>query len=238
MTTTFLLITGAWHGGWAWRPVAQRLRAAGCRVLTPTLPGLQDGDDPTAHSLADAIDFVADLAKQQDLRDVTLVGHSWGGYVVAGAAPKMASRLRKAVFWSAFVPAEGRPLYDEVPPAYQELFAQLARASGNNSITLPFEVWQSAFINDASEDVQRLTHELMVPQPFQYFTQTVAPLDAQALGIPVSYVLSSDDIALPPGEYGWHRFAERLGVSPLMTPGSHEACFTQPAGLAEAFLKA
>jgi len=238
MTTTFVLITGAWHGGWAWRPVAQQLRAAGCRVLTPTLPGLQDGDDPTAHSLADVIDFVVDLAKEQDLRDVTLVGHSWGGYVVAGAAPKMASRLRKAVFWSAFVPAEDRPLYDEVPPAYRELFDQLAQASGNNSIALPFEVWQSAFINDASEDVQRLTHALMVPQPFQYFTQAVAPLDARALGIPVSYVLSSDDIALPPGEYGWQRFAERLGVSPLMTQGSHEACFTQPASLAEAFLKA
>jgi pimeloyl-ACP methyl ester carboxylesterase len=169
---------------------------------------------------------------------VTLVGHSWGGYVVTGAAPRLASRLRKVVFWSAFVPAAGRSLYDEVPPAYQDLFVQLAQASGNNSITLPFEVWQSAFINDASEDVQRLTHALTVPQPFQYFTQTVAPLDPRALGIPVSYVLSSDDISLPPGEYGWHRFAERLGVSPLMTPGSHEACFTRPASLAEAFLKA
>ena len=150
----------------------------------------------------------------------------------------MASRLRKVVFWSAFVPAAGRTLFDEVPPAYQQLFEQLAQASGNNSIALPFEVWQSAFINDAGEDVQRLTHALMVPQPFQYFTETVAPLDPAALGVPVSYLLSSDDISLPPGEYGWQRFADRLGVSPLMTPGSHEACFTQSASLAEALLKA
>jgi pimeloyl-ACP methyl ester carboxylesterase len=238
MTTTFVLITGAWHGGWAWRPVAQELRAAGCRVLTPTLPGLHDGDDPTAHNLADVIDYVTVLAEERDLRDVTLVGHSWGGYVVAGALPRLAPRLRKAVFWSAFVPAEGRSLNDEVPPAYREMFEQLSAASGDNSIVLPFEVWQSAFINDAPEDVQRLTHALMVPQPFQYFTETVAPVDPQALGVPVSYVLSSEDIALPPGEYGWPRFAERLGVAPLMTPGSHEACFTQPASLAEALLKA
>jgi hypothetical protein len=142
------------------------------------------------------------------------------------------------VFWSAFVPAAGRSLHDEVPPAYQELFTQLAQASGNNSVTLPFEVWQSAFINDAGEDVQRLTYSLMVPQPFQYFTDTVTPLDPQAIGVPVSYVLSSQDVALPPGEYGWERFARRLGVPPIMTPGSHEACFTQPAALAEAFLKA
>jgi pimeloyl-ACP methyl ester carboxylesterase len=238
MTTTFVLITGAWHGGWAWRPVAQELRAAGCRVLTPTLPGLHDGDNPTAHSLADVIDYVTVLAEERDLRDVTLVGHSWGGYVVAGAMPRLAPRLRKAVFWSAFVPAEGRSLNDEVPPAYREMFEQLSAASGDNSVALPFEVWQSAFINDAPQDVQRLTHALMVPQPFQYFTETVAPVDPQALGIPVSYVLSSEDIALPPGEYGWPRFAERLGVAPLMTPGSHEACFTQPASLAEALLKA
>jgi hypothetical protein len=51
-------------------------------------------------------------------------------------------------------------------------------------------------------------------------------------------VISGEDISMPPGEYGFHRFADRLGVSPLMTPGSHEVCFTQPASLAEAFLKA
>jgi pimeloyl-ACP methyl ester carboxylesterase len=238
MTTTFVLVTGAWHGGWAWRPVAQELRAAGCQVLTPTLPGLHDGDDPTACGLADVVDHVADLVEARNLRDVTLVGHSWGGYVIAGAAPKIAARLSKVVFWSAFVPAAGRSLYDEVPPAYQELFSQLAQASGDNSVALPYEVWQSAFINDASEDVRRLTHSLMVPQPFQYFTDTVPPLDPGALGAPVSYVLGSEDVSLPPGEYGWHRFAERLGVSPIMTPGSHEACFTQPAALAQTFLKA
>lgn len=238
MTTTFVLITGAWHGGWAWRPVAEELRTAGCRVLTPTLPGLHDGDDPAAHGLGDVIDYVAGYVEERDLRDVTLVGHSWGGYVIAGAAPRIASRLRRVVFWSAFVPAAGRPLYDEVPPAYQQMFDQLAQASGNNSIALPFEVWRAAFINDASEDVQRLTHALMVPQPFQYFTTPVAPLDPGALGVPVSYVLSGGDVSLPPGEYGWDRFAARLGVDPVMTPGSHESCFTQPRALAEAFLKA
>jgi pimeloyl-ACP methyl ester carboxylesterase len=233
MTTTFVLITGAWHGGWAWRPVAQELRAAGCRVLAPTLPGLHDGDDPAGRSLADVTGFVAGLVEREDLHDVTLVGHSWGGYVAAGAAPAVASRLRKVVFWSAFVPEAGRSLYDEVPPDYQELFTQLAQASGNNSVAMPYEIWRSAFITDAAEDVRRLTHSLLVPQPFQYFTETVPPLDPQ---VPASYVLGSEDISLPPGT--WLRFAERLGVPPLMTPGSHEACFTRPADLAAAFLKA
>ncbi len=237
MAGTFVLITGAWHGGWAWRPVAEELRSTGHRVLTPTLPGLQDGADPTPYTLTDVVDSVVELVDGEDLRDVTLVGHSWGGYVIAGAAPRLAGRLRKLVFWSAFVPAEGRSLYDEVPPNYQALFDGQAQASGNNSVAMPFQVWQLAFMPDASEDVQRVVHSLLVPQPMQYFTETVAPLDLDTLGVPVAYLLGEDDVALPPGEYGWNRFAERLGVAPVPTPGSHEACFTRPAELAEALLK-
>jgi pimeloyl-ACP methyl ester carboxylesterase len=236
MAETFVLINGAWHGGWAWRPVAQHLRAAGHRVLTPTLPGLSDGDDPTEYELSDVVDFIVDHVESQDLHDVTLVGHSWGGYPMTGAAPRLASRLKKVVYWSAFVPAAGVPLMGEVPPAYVELFEGIAAASGNDSIVLPFEVFAGGFIQDAPEPVQRLVHDLLVPQPLSYFTGTVAPLPDD---IARSYVLSTDDVALPPGEFGWApRFPQRLGVDPIEAPGSHEACFTQPQGLAEAFLKA
>lgn len=238
MPGTFVLITGAWHGGWAWRPVAERLRAVGHRVLAPTLPGLADGDDPAAATLDDVVDAVVELVESEDLDDVTLVGHSWGGYVIAAAAPRLAGRLRKLIFWSAFVPAAGRSLYDECPPHYQELFTQLAAASGDNTVALPLEVWQGGFMQDASEDVQRLVHQLLVPQPMQYFTEAVEPLDAAALGVEAVYLLGEEDLGLPPGEYGWARFAERLGVEPITAPGSHEACFTRPDELAEAFLKA
>ncbi len=237
MPNTYVLITGAWHGGWAWRPVAEHLRAAGHRVLTPTLPGLRDGDDPTAHTLQDVIDSVVDLVERHDLHDVTLVGHSWGGYVITGAAPRLAGRLQKLVYCAAFVPAPGRSLYDEVPPHYQELFENLAQQSGNNTVALPFEVWQAAFMQDGSEEVQRLVHSLLVPQPMQYFTEAVEPLDPAGLGVPVAYILGTEDVALPEGEYGWARFAERLEVDPYVSPVSHEALFTQPAVIAEVLLK-
>jgi pimeloyl-ACP methyl ester carboxylesterase len=239
MAETFVLINGAWHGGWAWRPVAQHLRAAGHRVLTPTLPGLADGDDPTKHSLADVVDFVVDLVERNDLHDVTMVGHSWGGYPITGAAHRLAPRLKKLVYWSAFVPAEGQSLMDEVPPPYVDLFNAMAAASGNNSVTLPFEVFAGGFIQDSTPEVQKLVYDLLVPQPLQYFSQTVKPIDPAKLGVPVSYVLSVDDVALPPGEYGWNpRFPERLGVTAIDGPGSHEACFTRPAELAASFLAA
>jgi pimeloyl-ACP methyl ester carboxylesterase len=235
MSETYVLITGAWHGGWAWRPVAERLRAAGHRVLTPTLPGLHDGDDPTAHQLSDVVDFLVDLVEGHDLQDVTLVGHSWGGYPMTGAANRLGPRIRKVVYWSAFVPAGGVPLLDEVPPTHHGLFTGLAAASGNNSVLLPFEVWQHGFMQDAPEPIQRLVHDLLAPQPMQYFTQAVEPLHPDLAS---AYVLSVDDIALPPGEFGWRRFPERLGRTPIEAPGSHEACFTRPAELAEALLKA
>ena len=236
MADTFVLIHGAWHGGWVWRPIAEKLRAAGHRVLTPTLPGLADGDDPGAHSLADVVDFVVGLVQREDLHDVRLVGHSWGGYVITGAAPRIAGRLRELVYLSAFVPKAGVALVDEVPPEHRGAFRELAKASGNNTMMLPYQLWQREFIQDAPEPVQRLTYQLMVSQPFQYFTETVEPLDPETLGVPVRYVLCVDDIARPPGEHGWDRFAERLGVDPIPAPGSHEACFTQPEKLAEVLL--
>ena len=238
MSDTYVLVTGAWHGGWAWRAVAESLRASGHRVLTPTLPGLADGDDPTQHSLADVVDHVAGLIERHDLTDAVLVGHSWGGYVITGAAPRVRPRLKRLVYWSAFVPADGKSLYDEVPPPYQDLFTAQAEASGNNSVAMPLEVFQQAFMQDAGTETQRIVHSLLVPHPMQYFTESVAAYDPAADGLDVSYILSSDDVALPPGEFGWARFAERLGVDPVPAQGSHEGLFTQPEGLAQALQQA
>jgi pimeloyl-ACP methyl ester carboxylesterase len=235
---TYLLITGAWHGGWAWRPVAERLRAHGHLVLTPTLPGLTDGADPTAYQLRDVVDFVVDLVHGQDLRDVVLVGHNWGGYVITAAAPRMLPRLSRMIYWSAFVPAADRPLLAELPPPFRDLFTGLAAASGTNSVAMPFEVFARGFIQDAPEPMQRAIHQLLVPQPMQYFTTPVTPLDAEGLGVPVSYLLSTEDVALPPGEFGWApRFPQRLGVTAAETLGSHEALLTTPDTLAGAIAK-
>ena len=114
-------------------------------------------------------------------------------------------------------------------------------ARGPGVVTFPFEVFQAAFMQDADETTQRLVHGLLVPQPMRFFTETVEPVDPAALGVPASYVASPDDLALPPGEYGWTpRFPQRLGRdTPVIEhPGSHEAQFTRPAELAAALLKA
>ena len=237
MTENFVLVHGAWHGGWAWQPVASRLRAAGHRVWAPTCPGLGIDDDPRGVTLAGCIDSVVSQVEASFAVDVTLVGHSWGGYVIAGAAARLASRLKALVFWSAFVPETGRPLYDEVPPHYQELFSQLAGASADNTVALPLEVFQGAFMGDADPAAAAAVHSVLRPQPFRTFTDPPADEAYRSLGIPLHYVLSDGDVALPPGEYGWDRFAERIKVTPVTVPGSHESMFTRPAELADALAR-
>ena len=240
MTETFVLQHGAWHGGWAWEPIAARLRAAGHRVSAPTSPGLGVDDDPRGVRLADCVDALVAHVERLDASNVTLVGHSWGGYVIAGAAPRLAPRLSRIVFLSAFVPVAGRSLRDEVPPDYQALFDSLAQSSGDDTVLLPLEVFQKGFMQDADPATAAVVHSVLRPQPYGTFTDP--PVDGEAyrdLGVPLDYALYTDDIALPPGEFGWApRFPERLGVPAAQLPGSHEGLFTRPAETAEYLLRA
>jgi pimeloyl-ACP methyl ester carboxylesterase len=239
MTENFVLVPGAWHGGWVYQAVAASLRSRGHRVFAATCPGLGVNDDPAGLTLEDCVGaLVADIGRL-GTGGITLVGHSWGGYVIAGAIPAVAAQLRRAVFWSAFAPEKGRSLHDEVPPDYQQLFAQLAGASADNTVALPLPVFQGAFMNDADPATVAAVHAQLRPQPYRFFTDPpVSGGSYRDAGVPLSYVLSADDVALPPGEYGWHRFAERIGAAPIKAPGSHESLFTRPVELADAFLAA
>ncbi len=238
MAENFVLVHGAWHGGWAWQPVASRLRAAGHHVWAPTCPGLGIDDDPRPVTLAGCVDSLVSQVEASFAVDITLVGHSWGGYVIAGAAPRLASRLKRLVFWSAFVPEADRSLYDELPPTYQELFDQLAGASADNTVALPLEVFQGAFMGDADPAAAAVVHSALRPQPFRTFTDPLTDEAYRSLDLPMHYVLSDGDVALPPGEYGWERFAERIKAVPVSLPGSHESMFTRPAELADGLLRA
>ncbi len=135
------------------------------------------------------------------------------------------------------MPESGRSLYDEIPPSYQELFSQLAGASPDNTVAMPLEVFQGAFMGDADLAAAAAVHSVLRPQPFRTFTDPPADEAYRGMGLPMHYVLSSEDVALPPGEYGWDRFAERIKTAPVTVPGSHESMFTRPAELADALMQ-
>jgi pimeloyl-ACP methyl ester carboxylesterase len=114
---TFVLIHGAWHGGWCWKSVAPALRREGHEVYAPSLTGMGERRHLARPDidLDTHIEDVVSLLEMEDLRDVVLVGHSYGGMVVTGAADR-SSRVAKLVYLDAFVPEDGRCCLDYALP--------------------------------------------------------------------------------------------------------------------------
>jgi pimeloyl-ACP methyl ester carboxylesterase len=233
MTKTYVLIPGAWHGGWAWHPVAHRLRAAGHRAIALTLPGLALGDDPRDLRLQDAVDFVVHEIERRDLSDVTLVAHSWGGFPLTGAAYRVPERIAGAVFHSAFVPTRGVSMNEAFAKEDADASRAAIEATPDRTVRLTFDMARQFLVQGEPEPLQRLVFDLLVPQPGGYMLDVLDVEDVTALGIPAAYTLAEDDIALAePGAV----LAARLGVEPVMTPGTHEAMLTHPDEVAKAIL--
>lgn len=239
MADTYVLVHGAWHTGELMEPVADAIRAQGHTVHCPTLAGNRPGDSRAATGLADAVQSLADFISGQDLREVRLVGHSYGGMVISGAMDRVAERVRRLVYWNAFVPLNGQCLNDLVPPHYKALFDGVA-AQNDGAVMLPFPIWRDAFINDADLATAERAYALLNPHPYRTFTEPVA-LRTELAALPVgkSYLNCQQDIALP-HSLPWHpRLSERLGLFRLVEcPGSHELCFTDPALLARKIVEA
>jgi pimeloyl-ACP methyl ester carboxylesterase len=114
--TAFVLVHGAWHGGWCWRYVRPFLK--GNEVFAPSLTGLGERRHLAgpAIDLDTHIDDIVSILEMEDLRDVVLVGHSYGGMVITGAADRAHERIKRLVYLDAFVPENGRCTLDYVVP--------------------------------------------------------------------------------------------------------------------------
>ena len=116
---TFVLVHGAWHGGWCYRDTAKALRDAGHTVFTPTHSGVGE----RAHQAAENITLethvrdVCGCIEAEELNDVILCGHSYGGMVITGVADRMADRIKSLVYLDAFVPENGESLIDLINKA-------------------------------------------------------------------------------------------------------------------------
>ena len=110
----YVVCHGAWSGGWSWRAVRRRLAAAGHEVFTPSYTGLGE----RAHLLSRMVGLgthiqdIASLIEFEDLSDVILVGHSYGGMVATGVGDRLPGRIRRLVYLDAIVPGDGQSLRD------------------------------------------------------------------------------------------------------------------------------
>jgi len=237
--TTFVLVHGAWHTGAEFEPVARAIRAAGHIAHCPTIAGNRPGDSRGV-GLEAAIASIAGYLADNDLSDVVLLGHSYGGMVITGVADRVPGRIRRLVYWNAFVPDDGEALNDLVPPHYVALFDAISGASPDTSVMLPFAIWREAFINDADLATAQAAYAVLNPHPYATFTDKIRlSRNPAAMELPKSYLYCTEDCALPQS-LGWHpRLSEKLGLFRLVAiPGSHELCFTDPEALAAGILKA
>ena len=115
---TFVLVHGAWHGGWCWRRVADRLEAEGHKVFTPTLTGLGERSHllTTAINLDTHITDVVNVFKWEDIRDACLVVHSYAGWPGSGALEQIGDRVSSIVWLDAFKPNDGERAFDTASP--------------------------------------------------------------------------------------------------------------------------
>lgn len=111
--SNIILVAGTHHGGWYWQPMAEELEAQGHSVFTPTLAGLDDqAPHPNPINLDTHIDDVLRVIDENQLADVVLVGHSYAGMVITGAADKTSAKVKGLVYLDAALPEPGQSEWD------------------------------------------------------------------------------------------------------------------------------
>ncbi len=232
---TFVLVHGAFHGGWCWRAVATLLRDARHSVFTPTLTGLGE----RRHLMRDGltvdgfVDDIARLIEIEDLRDVVLVGHSFGGIVISGVADRMPQRLAQLIYLDAVTPLAGKSLFDMMPERERTArVAALARLP-NGDVEVPPPPASAFGIVDATQAAwvdARLT-----PHPTGGYTSPVDLRNPLGNGRPTAYIRCTDPVF--PINDPCAAFAREQGWAYREIATGHDAMISAPAALAGVLLE-
>lgn len=152
--TTFVLVHGAWHGGWCWKRVAEKLRVKGHDVYAPTLTGLGDRHHLISpqYGLSTHIDDITNLLSWEQLEDVVLCGHSYGGMVITGVADKTPERLKSLVYLDAFVPKDGQSAFDLIHDERAELIREKMNSEGDGWRMMPTTAEAFGIVNPKDQE--------------------------------------------------------------------------------------
>lgn len=230
----YLLVHGAWHGGWYWRRVADLLVAAGHRVFAPTLTGLSDRrhlltpqTDVNTH-----IEDVAELIEAEELANVVLVGHSYGGVVITGVAARMPERLKQLVYLDGVLAEDGQSWSSVHSP---ESVASRAKAAIESSGGLTMPTPSAAVLGLTDPDDQAWVERRLTPQPYSTFVQKMNRGGPLGNGVPRLYIDCTEPASggLAPmkekyrGQPGWPFVEIRTG---------HDAAVSAPRAVTEILL--
>jgi pimeloyl-ACP methyl ester carboxylesterase len=135
----FVLVHGSWQDARSWDAVTPLLERMGHQVWAPTIAGHAPSTAKNV-SHAECVASIVDAIRHHGVSDFVLVGHSFGGTIIQRVAEEMPERIRRLVFWNAFVLNDGDNLDSNTPPHYRALFEQIAQPDG--SAMLPFPIWR------------------------------------------------------------------------------------------------
>jgi pimeloyl-ACP methyl ester carboxylesterase len=230
---TFVLVHGAWHGGWCWRRVADRLRSGGHTVFTPTLTGLGE----RSHLLRAGIDVethvadVVNVMKWERLGDVVLCGHSYGGFVISGVAEQTPAAIRSIVFLDAFVPRNGETVQDLTGPAVQE---GIRAALQRGDLGIPPRPAEAFGVNEAD---RAWVDSLCVAQPIGTFTAKIALTGARERIARKTYIRAKS-YANPGFDRAYGALQSDSSWRTYEVPGGHDMMVDLPERLSQILLEA
>jgi pimeloyl-ACP methyl ester carboxylesterase len=217
----FLFVHGAWGGGWEYANVDSILTAKGDVVFRPTLTGLGERIHlaDSQINLTTHINDIVNVIKFENLHDIILVGHSYGGMVISGVAEQVPERIKQLIYLDAHVPKNGesiKTIFDSVDSAFwEEAFAPRIK---HGYIYYPGDTPSP---NPPSD----------VPQPLKTFTEAIKISNPLVVKIPTAYILMMKDGKAPFDEYG-ASVARKRGWKIFTLVGDHYPMRNQPIELA------
>ena len=229
---TFVLVHGAWHGGWCWRRVADLLERRGHKVFAPTLTGLGErshlmrpGINLTTH-IADVVNVI----KFEKLTGVVLCGHSYGGFVISGVAEEMRTAIASIVFLDAFLPENGNAMTDLTSQAVAD---GIRAAAQKGEISVPPRTAAQFLVNEKD---RAWVDAMCRPHPIGTMTDKIALTGARARIGKKAYVRAS---AYP--NPGFDQAYAKLKADPLwrsyQVPCGHDVMVDMPERLAEILME-
>ena len=189
----FLLIHGAWHGGWVWNEISEILNYQGYSVSTPTLTGL--GEKKHLLSSKITIDtFIEDVVNHiifENLNNIILVGHSFAGSVISGVADKLKNRIQKLIYFDAVILKDGQKPFDIAPKELVKQRIELAKRFGNG-ISIPAPSADAFGVFDVKKSL--LLEEKLTPHPLSTYQSKLTIKNEIGNGIPLFYIFCNDPV--------------------------------------------
>lgn len=234
----YVLAHGSWHGGWCWRPVADRLRAAGHRVFAPSYTGMGDRSHLLSKSIT--IDtFIDDLIRvieSEELEDVVLVGHSFGGVPITGVADRIPERIGHLVYFDSVILESGKDSFSNYPKEEAEArIAAAGKATGGLAVPVPDPlppVWGIARGTPGYEWARRQ----LTPHPLGSYTTPLNLNNPIGNGLPKTYIHCTEP-SHPVLQSSRELVKSQAGWNWVGIAAPHEAHITHPELLTPVLLK-